>query len=68
MNKHRVQPCEICHKNEAIYAVQIIGGEVSVYTLGWHIRGFVMRKVCDECLPEFKEKLQRSLDNERIGA
>ena len=59
MNKILI--CEICHESEAIYAVQVIGGEISVYTIGWHVRGFQVKKVCEKCLPDFKEKLAKGL-------
>jgi len=60
----RVQKCQVCKKNRANYAVQIIGGEVSAYSLGWHIRGFPMIKVCDGCLEETKAKLEKKLQEE----
>ena len=57
----KVHICEICKKSEAIYAVQVVGGEISTYTIGWHIRGFPVKKVCEKCLPDFKEKLEKEL-------
>ena len=42
--------CEVCKEREAIWARQYIAeARPSFYTLGSHIRGFHVTKVCDEC-------------------
>lgn len=42
--------CEVCHEREAIWAAQFVGEDTpSFYTLGGHIRGFKVTRVCDEC-------------------
>ncbi len=54
-----MRKCQICKQNEAIWAVQIIAGEVTVYRVGWQMRGFYTEWVCDECLEAVKEKLEK---------
>ena len=47
--------CELCHEREAVYAMQYISDIVpSLYTLGSHIRGFKITRVCAECGAEQK--------------
>ena len=42
--------CQVCKEREAIWAMQYIGEDApSFYTLGSHIRGFKVTKVCDKC-------------------
>lgn len=42
--------CQVCKKNEAIWAAQFIGEDVPTFsTLGSHYRGFPVVKVCDIC-------------------
>jgi len=49
--------CQICKKNEAVYAMQYIAEEKpSFYRLGSHIRGFLVIKVCDNCRVKEIEK------------
>ena len=45
--------CQVCKQQEAVWAMQYIGEDVpSFYTLGSHIRGFRVTKVCDKCREE----------------
>jgi len=49
------QKCELCREREAVYAMQYISDIVpSLYTLGSHIRGFKITRVCAECGAEQK--------------
>lgn len=49
--------CKICKKNEAVWAMQYIGeNKPSFYTLGWHIRGFLVVKICDDCKVKEQKK------------
>ena len=42
--------CQICKEKEAVYAMQYIGDDKPVfYSIGWHIRGFQVTKVCEDC-------------------
>lgn len=42
--------CQVCKRQAAIWAMQYIASdEPSFYTLGSHIRGFKVTKVCDAC-------------------
>lgn len=42
--------CQICHQNEAMWAMQYVASEIpSFTTLGSHYRGFHVTKVCDAC-------------------
>jgi len=51
---------QLCKNNTAIWAMQFIGEDVpSFYRLGYHIRGFGVIKVCDECRVKEKEKYQQ---------
>jgi hypothetical protein len=46
----KTQKCQICKEKEAEYAMQYIGSDKpSFYSLGWHIRGFRVTKVCEDC-------------------
>lgn len=47
--------CDECSTREAVYAMQYLGEEVpTFYRLGYHIRGFKLRRLCIEC----KERIQ----------
>ena len=49
--------CKLCKTNEAEWAMQYIGEDTpSFYTLGSHIRGFRVTKVCGVC----REKIRGS--------
>jgi len=51
----RSRKCELCHDEEAVYAMQYIASiEPSLYTLGSHIRGFPVLRVCSKCGAEQK--------------
>ena len=51
----RPRKCELCLEHEAVYAMQYISDIVpSLYTLGSHIRGFKITRVCAECGAEQK--------------
>lgn len=47
----RIPKCQLCKQHEAIWAMQDLPGNdhLSFYTLGSHIRGFRVTKVCDKC-------------------
>lgn len=52
MNTRQRRPpkCEICKADEAIWAMQFIASDTpDFYTLGSHIRGFSVIKLCDDC-------------------
>jgi|GEM_PF-4747168 len=49
--------CEICKQKESDYAMQYIASDMpSFYSLGWHIRGFKVIKVCNDCRKKIIEK------------
>ena len=51
------QPCDECKGRPAEWALQYIAGDVpSFYLLGWHIRGFPLRRVCDVCKGRIEAK------------
>ena len=51
----RPRKCELCHEREAVYAMQYIAGITpNLYTLGSHVRGFQITRVCAECGAEQK--------------
>lgn len=52
--------CQICKTDEAMYVAQVIGGLISFYCLGWHIRGWkILYRVCYQkaCVDEVKRRL-----------
>ena len=55
----KTQPkCEICKNETAIYAMQYIAEDKpSFYTLGYHIRGFWVVKICDTCKTDIQKGL-----------
>ena len=51
----KARMCEHCKTEEAVYAMQYIASdEPSLYTLGSHIRGFPVIRVCSRCGAEQK--------------
>jgi hypothetical protein len=45
-----MRKCKSCGKREAIYLVQYVASDKpSIYTPGYHIRGFSTLPVCQEC-------------------
>jgi hypothetical protein len=45
-----MKKCEICKRNTADYYMQFIGEDKpSFYRAGYHIRGFKIVKICDDC-------------------
>jgi hypothetical protein len=42
--------CSVCREREAVWAKQYIGSDApEYYRLGYHIRGFPVVKLCEEC-------------------
>jgi hypothetical protein len=51
--------CQICNTREIEYAVQKIDGVVSVYRIGWQLRGgFETLRTCKGCIAEAQKKLE----------
>lgn len=49
-------------QNEAIWAMQFIGEDKpSFYAFGWHIRGFKVTPVCDDCFNKENDRQQALL-------
>jgi hypothetical protein len=49
--------CQLCKVRPALWAMQFIGDAApSFYSLGWHMRGFSVTKVCDECRVNYTER------------
>lgn len=55
--------CEMCHEQEAIWAAQFIAEAApTFYTLGGHMRGFTVTRVCDTCKVKMAEDA-KAIDN-----
>lgn len=52
--------CEKCKENESTWAVREIEGEVNVYMHGWHILGFPIIMICDKCLENVKDEIEKN--------
>jgi hypothetical protein len=58
--------CQVCKTTEAIWAAQFIGENIPTFsTLGSHIRGFAVVKVCDTCKETKKSEIFEKFVNPR---
>ena len=49
--------CQVCRKNEPVWAMQYIADDKpTFYKLGYHIRGFGLLRICDDCRKKFTQE------------